>query len=774
MVAVRRYGPVLGAGTTVTEKLAGAQILPSPLGVVAWVGILEKGPTDELIEIISQSDRRRQTGGRISDSYMGDCGEDFWNSSRGAGRQFFIRVTDGTDVKSSLVIKSRESTGIGFGQWRDLFQVDAKSGGRWAGARKRVIGDIADSGDLTETTIDTGLTMLLDEWAGGTLQMVAIAGETFEITGNTIAGVVTVKGDSQLLTKYGASVETEYTLYKNNLNTLGEKRSVELVFKDGARDPVDEFGMEVYWNDEIILEYADLSMNPDSDVYFVNVINDDSGNYEIEVTDLFSGTYSTNTRPANRFGVIPSGGLASLTLTLEFYQTYPDSGNTGDGSVSTVTAKSATQKDFITLTCNDATTPGSEVWTVTSAKQDKVFADATTAVAYTSPNDYFVDFTITAGATSFIVGDKLYITVEPVIKEEVIGGRLFYNTEDSPRDSLEIVDATVSTVTVRAGNDLTLLSAEGKPYRLQYRESLSEGYDGHSGVVDNDYIAAFDPDTSLFNRMKDRRLGLIKYAVPGVASTDVQKAARAYAETNNGPYREEIPSSIVTEIAAVEWVEDTMGRNDFAQTIFPSWYYVKDPDKDTGLKLIPVVGAVQGIEALTARAWGGYHKAAAGVDAVLQRAVKLPTGKKVLDGEILNPKGIQHILNKEGNWVIWGSRIPATSTGLIWKHQREQLSHYERVLMENFDWIIFSINDPETWDVARGALVGYFKPEWKPKRALRGDTQDEAFTIKIDRENNTPSTEATGDLNADIKLWLVNTVERLNLIISPRGIEEVI
>jgi hypothetical protein len=772
MVAIRRYGPVQGAGTTLTEKLAGVTILPSPLGVVAWSGILEKGPTNELIEVLSKSDMERQTGGRIPDSFMPDCNQDFWLESRGAGRQFLVRVTDGTEVKSQLTVKSRESTGVGFGRWRDLFQVDAKSGGRWAGARKRLIGEITGSGDLTETTIDTGLTMLLDEWSGATLQMTGIAGETFSVTGNTAAGVVTVKGDSQLLTKFGASVENEYILYKDNLNTLGQVRNVELVFKDGARNPVDEFGLEVYWNEEIVLSYADLSMDPNSDVYFVNVINDDTGNYEIEVTDLFSGSYTTYTRPANQSGLVQAT-LTETVLPLEWYQTWEDSGNTGDGTVSSVTVKASTQKDFITLTCNDTAVPGSEIWTVTSVKQDRTFDDATTAVAYVGPNDYFIDFTITTGATPFVVGDKLYIEVETIVPEEAIKGRVFYNTTDKPRDSLEIVDATVSTVTVRAGNDLTAVSAEGKGYRLQYRESLVEGYDGHSGVVDNDYIAVYDPDNSLFNRMANKKLGLIKYAVPGVSSTDVQKAARTYAEANNGPYREEIPSNIVTEVAAIEWVEDTMGQNDFAQVILPSWYYVKDPDKDVGLKLIPVVGAVQGVEALTARAWGGYHKAAAGESAVLSRTVKLPTGKKVLDSESTNPKGLQIILKKSGSWVIWGDRVPATSTGLNFKHQREQLSNYERVLFENFDWIMFAINDAETQDVASGALYGYFRPEWKPKRALRGNTQDEAFEIKIDSENNTDATRATGDLNAEIKLRLADTVERFNLIISPKGITEV-
>jgi hypothetical protein len=775
MVAIRRYGPVLGAGTTITEKLSEVAIVPSPLGIVAWAGIMEKGDPGELIIATSKSDMHRKTGGRTPDSYMPYCNDDFWDEGRGAGRQLLVRVTDGTERKSTLILKTREYDGAGTGAWRNVMQLDAKSGGRWAGGDNRRIGEITGSGDLTETTIDTGLTLLLDEFANGVLTMAELTGETFEIVGNTTAGIVTVKGDSQLLTKFGSGTDNEFTLYKNDLDTLGNTKKLAVLVKDGARDPANEFGMEFYQNDEKVLNYDDLSLDSNSDVYFVDAINDDTLNEEVRVTDLFTGTIVPITRPANQAGDILSGNLAALVLTLEWQQTAFDSGNTGVGVMTAVTAKASTQRDFITLEVTDDTTPGSEVWSVTSTEQDRTFTAATTAVPYVGPNDFFIDFTIAAGAPAWTNGDKIYITVEPVKPAEAINGKLYYDTENSPFDSLTIVDATPTTVSVRAGNDLTALSSEGQPYRLEYREGLEKGYDGHSGVVDNDYIAVFDLDNSLFNQHRNKQLGLIKFAVPGVSSTSVQKAARTYGEANNSPFREEVPSNIVTETAAVDWSENTMGRNDFAQAIFPSWYYVQDPDRPSALKLIPVTGAVQGYEALSARAWNGYHKAAAGTSAVLSRAVKLPTGDKVLDDEITNPKGLQIILKKEGNWVIWGDRVPATSTGLKFKHKREQLSHYERVLFENFDWIIFAINDVEQQNIARTALTAYFVPEWKPKRALRGATFPEAASIKVDAENNTEATIQAGNLNAEIKLRLAETVERFNLILSTAGIfEEVV
>lgn len=775
MATVRRYGPVLGAGTTVTEQLAEKTITPSPLGVVAWAGIMEKGPTDELIEVNGKNDFKRKCGGRIPDSYLPDCAEDFWDASRGAGKMFLKRVTDGTERVSSLVFYSRETDGTtpGQGRWRPVVQVDAKSGGRWAGAYNRRIGLITGIGDLSETTIDTGLTLLEDEFAGGVLTMGELPGVSYEIVGNTTSGVVTLKGDSLLATDVGATPSNlEFTLFKSNVNELGNTKKLEVVWKDGARDPANEFGMEVFWNGTKVLNFDDLSLDPNSAVEIEAVVNNYSGNHEVEVTNLFTGTVTPHTRPANQFGTIPTAGVANTELTLEWYQQYSDGGNTGSGDLTDITAGTDVQRDFVTLECTDATTPSSEVWSVSSTKQDRTFDDATTAVPYTTPNPYFIGFTIPMVIPGWAVGDKIYVMVQPIVPAEAIGGKLFYDYGTDFRANLEIVDATETTVSVRPGNDLTSLTAVGNLYRLEINEGLELGYDGASGVVDNGYIIAFDNANSLFNRMKDKQLGLIKYAVPGVGSTTVQKAARSYAEGRNGPFREEMPANIVDEVSAVAWTEDTMGRNDFAQTIFPSWYYKNDPDRANALKLVPLTGAVQGVEALFAYSWGGYHKAAAGTDAILEKVVKLPTGDHVIDDEITNPKGLQVVLKKEGNWCIWGDRVPATSSGLVWKHKREQLSHYERVLMENMDWIIFAINDEDQQQVALSALTAYFLQEWRPKRALRGNRFDDAVSIKIDSENNTNATRSTGDMYCEIRLRLADTIERFNIIISPAGIFE--
>ena len=239
------------------------------------------------------------------------------------------------------------------------------------------------------------------------------------------------------------------------------------------------------------------------------------------------------------------------------------------------------------------------------------------------------------------------------------------------------------------------------------------------------------------------------------------------------PNRYEAASNVLTESAAITLVNDTLGRNDFAVMSFPSYAYVADPEggADGKRKLISCTGMIHGREARIAADYTGYHKAEAGIEATLPAILALPTGETILDEESLNPVGIGVIKKVKGNFILWGDRTLYLDSNWKWKHQREQMSYYEHVLQENFDWIIFAINDPVEEKKAIVSFQTYFYPEWT-KRALRGDTFEDSTIIKIDAENNTDATRAAGDMNAEIKLRLADTVERFNIFIGKQGIFE--
>jgi phage tail sheath protein FI len=183
------------------------------------------------------------------------------------------------------------------------------------------------------------------------------------------------------------------------------------------------------------------------------------------------------------------------------------------------------------------------------------------------------------------------------------------------------------------------------------------------------------------------------------------------------------------------------------------------------------MGAIHGREALIANNFSGFHKAAAGIDVTLPRVLKLPTGENILDEEFLNPQGINVIKKKDGNFILWGDRTVGLDSAFKFKHQREYLSHIEHILQENFDFIVFAINNAETIGIAETALTVFFLGEFD-NGALDGATFPEAVRIKIDDEINTAITAAAGDLNAQIRIKIVNTVERFVISIGKAGIFE--
>jgi hypothetical protein len=329
--------------------------------------------------------------------------------------------------------------------------------------------------------------------------------------------------------------------------------------------------------------------------------------------------------------------------------------------------------------------------------------------------------------------------------------------------------ADVGYVATGMANGVT---ASVDEFRVQAAMPMDGGRDGNADLTDADYnLQLWDTSSSPFNRIFGKNLGLVKFATPGITSTAVQKAGKAYAAAKNYQYRYEIPWGTDTEAAADTYINDTLGRSDYAVVSFPSRCKIADPEGSDRLVQSTMTGMIHGREARMAADWDGHHKAQAGQDAILPDVLELPTGDAVLNEEYLNPLGINVVKKLKGNFVLWGDRTLWLTTEWKWKHQRELMSYYEHVLQESFDFIIFAINDPETDAQALTSLQSFFLPEYV-KRAIRGNTFEDAAILKVDSENNTDATRATGDLYADVSLMLADTVERFNIRIGKQGIFE--
>jgi len=772
MAEQRRFGPTLGAGVTVIERPSEKPIEPAALGVTCYTGIMQKGAVGELIYCPTKKSLVKKTGGLIPESLLPDCAQDFFDAGQGAGALFMVRVTDGSEVPGELILAARRHP------YTPVVKVEAANGGRWAGRKQVVLSDLSN---LAETTVDIAADDVKEnELKDGVLQIADVPGKSYKIVGNTatVAGSVTltVSNDSTMLADYvaAAGASTEIRVVLSNLATT---QTVVLI-KDGISNPTTEWGMYVYVDGELRLTYDNMSSDPAASNYFVNVINDDQGNSDIVVTDLWTGAVSPEIRPANFYNVSVALGLTATTLKSEIIHAKgPSDGTTPDkGNAGTFLYGADVQPCILTLTCTDATTPGAEVWSVVATpigpgQLNVTLPDATTGVAYVPGYDWLPSLTVAAGTDNFALADVISVYCQPFKSDELAGGFLTPNTAKR-RIVFKVISNTHDTITVGPGNDMTLDATAGDPFIVEQPQGLAGGYDGLANVDNTDYTDVFDVESSPINSLFGKNQGLVKLAVPGVYAAAVQKAGLEYASAKNYQFRVEIDPTIIDESAAEEFINDTIGRNDMGVTAFPSYGYIDNPEA-AGLKLIPLTGAIHGREALTAKNWNGYHKAAAGTDVNLPKVLKLPTGEKILDEEFLNPHGIQIIKFKEGNCIIWGDRTIAADPAWRWKHQREQMSYYENVMREEFDWVVYAINNSDIQQTALSAMRGFYLPEWT-KGALRGDNFQDACDIKLDDEINTDATAAAGDLLAEITLRLADTVERFIITVSKAGIFEAV
>jgi hypothetical protein len=877
-MAQRRFGPIQGAGVSVTELEGDKIIQPAPTGITCYFGKLLKGQVGELIAAPTKSDFFKKCGTYVDGSEVPNSAFDFYNFSNGRGELYLVRLTDGTEVKAETTFFSRH-LGHGFfagpiadGSWsetkRALVKIEAKNGGRWGG-RLRVLTDAVASVavDITATTLDTAKTMLVNGYAGATLRLRGVTTKTYEVINEVLTFPTQI---------------------------AGTRRALSILYKDGEEDETSLFGIEVYEDEAKVYDFPNLSLDPASKWYALNVINEDVSNHWITVTVLFTGTITADMRPADWYGAAQAWASDTLTAQIVHVASWSvASADAGWVERFTTLAPARTKKQKITITFTSPT--AFDVTTTAADGAEILYASGTMSATpggsatIAPPNRYGVGFTIYGGTTAFAAADVITLDVNPFPVDEdgtglLVGGYLYPDVGSDSRSKVLIKSNTVDTITVVSapsptptdhaaaatpintgtltfpitltdtnltvqhsgwgtfsgtiaagphanaaalaaaintawqtastssgdiaadgGADNVLISLDdsamdpglgyesfiivavanadlglsanaasigtvGAEFRVEAPAELRDGYDG-GDLTDTEYLAAVaDPATSMLGRFFGQSKGLVKVATPGYTATAVQKAFLSHVEAFSYQYRVEIPSNVVDDSAAVAYINDTIGRNDFGKTSFPSYAYVPNP-LGNGSVLRSLTGAIHGREALVAGNYLGYHKVGAGVEVTLPNVVRLPTGDRVLNQEILNPKGINCIVKKKGNYIMWGARTISIDPAWAFAQQRETMSHYERQFLEEFEFIIFAINDPATQDLLIVSLTAFFLPEFV-KGAVRGESFPDAVLIKIDDENNTNLTRAAGDLNATIKLRLADTVERFNISIGKAGVFE--
>ena len=564
-MAQRVYGPVRGAGTQLTELEGDKPIEPGALGMVGYAGLFEKGMVDALNQCLSKTAFLKKMGTYITDGQAPDAAIDYYDGAKGAGGGWIIRVTDGNELQAGVTLYARSAALL-----IAMGTLKAKNGGRWGGKADKYTDEVANMTDFTETTITTAIaTWQIDQWKGGYMEHPDVASTQYEIISNTAAGVITLAAGSTLKTDIGAGTDKRYYFILDN-----DEKELMYEIRDGITNPTTEFGLFIYVDGTLTNSWENLSVDPASARFWESIVNDDTSNDEVVAADLDVGTYPA-VRPATHFGNTTS--VTTTVLTADIHDFTINSPGGGDPTFALGTTDDVMVAQKITLTMSSPT-----AFDAVSGKFGSLGA-GTLGVLFTPNNKWSPPFTATAGANPLSATDTLVINYKPFLTDSLIGGDLYPDKPNERREKYRIVDNNHKTITVADGSDLTTSGAPNDDFMVVAALAMVGGRDGNSAIADADYNnQAWDTSTSPFNQLRGKNVGLVKMATPGVTATAVQKAGIAYANAKNHQYRVEATSATLTEEAADAYYNDTIGRDNYAVTTFPSYAYVADPEGGGG------------------------------------------------------------------------------------------------------------------------------------------------------------------------------------------------
>ena len=192
----------------------------------------------------------------------------------------------------------------------------------------------------------------------------------------------------------------------------------------------------------------------------------------------------------------------------------------------------------------------------------------------------------------------------------------------------------------------------------------------------------------------------------------------------------------------------------------------EDPDQD--LIEVPPCGHVAG---LYARVDGerGVHKAPA--NEIVRGAIDLTYQVTRNEQDLLNPIGINCIRAFPSMGIrVWGARTLTSDPAWRYINVRRLFNYVEESIDQNTQWVVFEPNDEDLWARVKRDITAFLFRVWK-SGALFGATEDEAFYVKCDRENNPPQTRDVGQLIVEIGMAPVKPAEFVIFRFTQKALE---
>lgn len=464
------------------EVVDGLQGLPvAPRGSGAILGQFQSGPTAKAALALSPSYARLVSGGEHDDFEGSLALSDVY--SEASPPMLLGRVTDGTDIRARSFLWDRnpplsfsKTNGELIPDRAPLATVFAQNGGRWAGAKRYVVGvlNAVASDIISDNTVDIStapevdtLQVLPDMFKGGTITFKNDQGGPYVIASNTTSQV-TIQGkfSQQLLDATGSGTingafqielesERELTVVVPQDSSTGQTFALKALrkFKSGSQ-----------W--EPVSSYDNLNLGPDENKPWIKTITqgeelDLYARYQFVVESDYDAAGTPEMLPSNFSEAITQ--VVDYTITYQWWRFACPSTNTGNGYVSALSAlfTSSVVPHIMRITFTSSSAFDVEVEWPDGSTQD--LGSGTVGSQFSTDHPQLSRFTIVAGPTGWANNDTMTIRVNPLPADLSDRDAYLYPflTGVNSGRRFRIVSNTYNTISVRDDIDLTAFFSVG-------------------------------------------------------------------------------------------------------------------------------------------------------------------------------------------------------------------------------------------------------------------------------------------------------------------------
>lgn len=294
-----------------------------------------------------------------------------------------------------------------------------------------------------------------------------------------------------------------------------------------------------------------------------------------------------------------------------------------------------------------------------------------------------------------------------------------------------------------------------------------------------DYLGASNAVLEEFASIDRPLVFFVPEVVAQLGATDAQSVNNeliSWAQANNGFVVADTDEALTGTAPNVTVSDAITYAGGFTESSHAAVYYpnvyITDPlgRSNASLRKIGPAGAVVGLYLSTDRASGPF-KAPAGVGAQLRGVVAVERKFTSTELDSLNsassPLNAIRTLPGAGTVSMGARTLLQDGTANRYVNMRRSLIYIRRQLELLTEFALFENNDARLWSQIRTA-VGVFLNDYRNQGGLRGATPADAYYVKCDAENNSPSSIANGEVHIEIGVALQYPAEFVVINLSQK------